>query len=349
MRVPSMLGEIVSILDGLKQQGTERHSSDENLYSQIQAITPTPNLCHLVNQMESAIRSVKPSIEMPSCDFGSDLGSFLDNLMIVLQSESIDADVLANTRQILLNMENELQKQGAASSSQAECIRELIEMTTIEGIPPQTEEDASFESEPNTYTTTRNSEASEGKIMDILNSIHSCVNEDSKASNSQRRSSVRLSKSRPSASSQCCEKSQSIEGEDSVIACADAVNSRVKMILAELRGIVKTLEIEGSSLRDSTVDKVFTIFHQIECILEPDRSNITLLNEIKEILSKIEENKTRSSPEVLNSECSSPKSCSSQRPNMNDTRENLDRRTTTISNQRIENLRDCMNSLRRPS
>lgn len=347
MRVPSMLGEIVSIMDSLKQPGTERQSCEVDQYGKFQTIAPTPSLCLLVNQIESVIRSVKPDMEIPNCDFGSDFGSFLENLMIVVQSESMDADVLASVRCILLNMENELQKQGAASTPQAECIRELIEMTTIEGIPLQTEEDASIESEPNTYTTTRNSEASEGKIMDILNSIHSCVNEEPRLSVSQRRSSMRPSKSRRSVSSQYCEKSQSIESDNSAMACAEAVNSRVKMILAELRGIVKTLEIEGSSLRDSTVDKVFSIFHQIECILEPDRSNVCLLNEIKEILSHIEEGKMRSSSEVFNSEYSSPKSCSSQRQTINDARNSFSRRTSKLSNQLIENMKDCVNFLRR--
>ncbi|EUB56937.1 hypothetical protein EGR_08174 [Echinococcus granulosus] len=296
---------------GLPPTPQEEMTSENPNECQV-AIMATPNLCSLLTELQNLIKSLQPSAQLSDYDFGPNLDRVLNNLKQVLQTKCNESDILENIGSILKSMEAELCQQGAGASTQAAAISEVEELLMAAGVNFLKEEEYSCESEHSLCCTdgTVPSEMYDEKIMVILDAIERCIREAGSCCQNHveamcltgNEQCINMECSNAPARS-CAEE---VEYKSPAVACAEAINSRVALILAELKGVVQTLEMEGSTLRDSTISKMFYIFGQIECVLETDRQNASLLMEIKQILGQINGKKMEKVAESIISEHVAP-------------------------------------------
>ncbi|KAL5969492.1 hypothetical protein TSMEX_002766 [Taenia solium] len=256
-------------------------------------IVPTPNLCGLVTELQSLINLLESSAQFPDYDFEANLDCTLNNLKHILQTKCNDSDILESIGSILKSMKAELCQQGAEASTQMAIIFEVEELLVAAGVNSSKGRQNSCESEHSTCYTdgTVPNKMYDEKIMTILGSIEGCIREAGSCclSHAEAMLSTKNDQSMNVACSNAPTQSclEEADYRSPAVVCAEAINSRVALILAELKGVVQTLEVEGSTLLDSTISRIFYIFDQIECILATDQLNARILMEIKQILGRI--------------------------------------------------------------
>lgn len=277
------------------------------------SIMATPNLLNLVSQLQNVINSVRPDKQFSECDFSSTLSCVLDALRGSFQTESIDLNSMENVGRILKCLEVELSQQGAADSIQMSSIREMEIKILNSGVNLSTYDGYACDPSPTSCSGTDQIQngACDERIVQILDSIEEFI---------------RSGGCSPQVVEydECVESSVILSSKASkslTNACSEAINSRVSIILAELRGVVETIELEGSVLRESTITKIFDTFDQIEHFLQTDPQNSNLLCEIKQILARISGNGKTTTSEAGVSECSTapPIECQPSSPQTTET------------------------------
>ncbi|VDM22991.1 unnamed protein product, partial [Hydatigera taeniaeformis] len=276
------------------------------------SIIPTPNLCSLVTELQSLIQLLEPSAQLSSdYDFESNLSSTLSSLKEILQEKCNDPEVLESIGNVLQALKEELCQQGAKTSVQVAIISELEELLTPSGVTyPQGRDVCQSDSALCCREVTIPSETYDVKVLTILDSIEGCIREvgsccpkHAEALQSTRNGECTIVGHSNASAPSCAEE---VEYKSPAVVCAEAINSRVALVLAELKGVVQTLEVEGSTLHCGTISKIFYIFGQIECILAADQQNASTLMEIKQILGRIKGRKVETVSECPIADCTAP-------------------------------------------
>lgn len=292
---------------GLSPPTPQEEMACENCAEYQTTIVPTPNLCSLVTELQSLINLLQPSTQLPDYDFESNLDCTLSSLKHILQTTCNDSDILESIGSILKSMKTELCQQGAGASTQMAVISEVEELLMAAGVNFSTERKDSCESGHPVCCTDGASpnEMYDEKIMTILGSIEGCIREA--GSCCPNHAEAMLSTGNEQSMNVACSNAPAqSDCRSPAVVCAEAINSRVALILAELKGVVQTLEVEGSTLLNSTISRIFYIFGQIECILATDQQNASILMEIKQILGRINGKKLGTVAECIVADSATP-------------------------------------------
>ncbi|VDD80934.1 unnamed protein product [Mesocestoides corti] len=263
-------------------------------------ITETAELQYLISELYQVVQPFTQPAKSPRYDMESQLQGLVDGVKYALHTGGADLNTLEKMGNILECMTCELCRQGPVSPKIVAEIGEVLQVirdtTTGAGHVTSKANDASM-------MRTDVGESCEQKVIKTLNNIKQSIREfessffeQSEPVLSPSRENTDLGKVDADSRRTCSmisgqnkleeEKSQVPGMKDSFPVPAD---SKISLILVELRGIVQTLETEGSLLRNSTVTKITNTFSQIEGVLKANPQNASVLADIKQSLVNLGE------------------------------------------------------------